>query len=52
MLSIPFWNHVTQIGTWTLGLLTEIIHVVSELNETKVRDISSQKEFSERQADR
>ena len=41
------WKHVTQIGTWTYGLLTEITHLVSGLNETRVLNVSWQKEFSE-----
>ena len=36
----------------THGLLTEITHLVSGLNEAQVLDVSSQKEFSERQSDR
>ncbi|KAJ8798757.1 hypothetical protein J1605_016560 [Eschrichtius robustus] len=32
-------------------LLTEITHLVSGLNEAQVLDVSSQKEFSERQSD-
>ena len=42
----------TQIGTRTHSLLTEITHPVSGLNEAQVLDVSSQKEFSERQSDR
>ena len=42
----------TQIGTWTHGLLTEITHLVSGLNEAQVLNVSSQKEFSERQSDK
>ena len=34
------------------GLLTEITHVVSGLNKAQVLDVSSQKEFIERQSDR
>ena len=41
------WKHVTQIGTWTYGLLTEITHLVSGLNETRVLNVSWQKEFNE-----
>ena len=33
-------------------LPTEITHLVSGLNEAQVLDVSSQKEFSERQSDR
>ena len=33
------------------GLPTEITHLVSGLNEAQVLDVSSQKEFSERQSD-
>ena len=36
----------------THGLPTEITHLVSGLNEAQVLDVSSQKEFSERQSDR
>ena len=36
----------------THGLPTEIIHLVSGLNEAQVLDVSSQKEFSERQSNR
>ena len=36
----------------THGLLTEITHLISGLNEAQVLDVSSQKEFSERQSDR
>ena len=39
--------------TWPKpSLTTEITHLVSELNEAQVLDVSSQKEFSERQGDR
>ena len=36
----------------THSLPTEITHLVSGLNEAQVLDVSSQKEFSERQSDR
>ena len=36
----------------THGLLIEIRHLVSGLNETQVLNVSLQKEFSERQSDR
>ena len=36
----------------TLGLPTEITDLVTGPNEAQVLDISSQKEFSERQSDR
>ena len=36
----------------THGLLTEITHLVSGLNEAQVLEVSSQKAFSERQSDR
>ena len=36
----------------THSLPTEITHPVSGLNEAQVLDVSSQKEFSERQTDR
>ena len=36
----------------TLGLPTEITDLVSGPNEAQVLDVSSQKEFSERQSDR
>ena len=42
----------TQTGTCTHGLLIEITHLVSGLNEAQLLDVSSQKEFSERQRDR
>ena len=42
----------TQIGTWIPCLLINITHLVSGLNEAQVLDVSSQKEFSERQTDR
>ena len=46
------WNPAkTQIGTWTHGLLIEITHLVSGLNEAQVLYVSSQKEFSEWQSD-
>ena len=35
----------------THGLLIEIRHLVSGLNETQVLNVSLQKEFSERQSD-
>ena len=35
----------------THSLPTEIIHLVSGLNEAQVLDVSSQKEFSEKQSD-
>ena len=34
------------------GLPTEITHLVSGLNETQVLDVTTQKEFNERQSDR
>ena len=36
----------------TYGLPTEITYLVSGLNEAQVLDVSSQKEFSERQSNR
>ena len=36
----------------THSLPTEITHLVSGVNEAQVLDVSSQKEFSERQSDR
>ena len=36
----------------THGLPTVITHLVSGLNEAQVLDVSSQKEFGERQSDR
>ena len=36
----------------THGLPTEITYLVSGLNEAQILDVSSQKEFSERQSDR
>ena len=36
----------------THGLPTEITHLLSGLNEAQILDVSSQKEFSERQSDR
>ena len=36
----------------THGLLIEITHLFSGLNEVQVLDVSSQKKFSERQSDR
>ena len=35
----------------THSLLTEITHLVSGFNEAQILDVSSQKEFSERQSD-
>jgi len=48
----------TQLGTnpcgqaKTYGVAIEITHLVSGPNEAQVLDVSSQKEFSERQSDR
>ena len=39
-----------QIGTWTHCLYTEIIHLVSGLNEAGVLYDSLQKEFNESQS--
>ena len=60
--TFPFyqrWKCVTQIGTLTLqpGLKThsfptETTNLVSGFNEAQVLNVSSQKEFSERQSDR
>ena len=44
-------NHCAPREARTHGLLTEITHLVSGLNEAQVLDVSSQKEFSERQSD-
>ena len=41
----------TQVGAWTHCLFIEITHLVSELSETQVLDVSSQEEFSGRQSD-
>ena len=37
--------------SFLIGLLTEVTHLVSGHNEAQVLDVSSQKEFSERQSD-
>ena len=60
--TFPFyqrWKCVTQIGTLnprpglkTHSLPTETTNLVSGFNEAQVLDVSSQKEFSERQSDR
>ena len=42
----------TQTGTRTHGLLIEITHLVSGLNEAQVLDVSSQEGFSERKSDK
>ena len=54
-----YWNRATQmglkpqtqVGAWTHCLFIEITHLVSELSEAQVLDVSSQKEFSGRQSD-
>ena len=54
-----YWNRATQmglkpqtqVGAWTHCLFIEITHLVSELSETQVLDVSSQEEFSGRQSD-
>ena len=40
-----FWDHTTQVGTWTHCLIIEITHLVSGLHEVQVLDVSAQKEF-------
>ena len=49
------WNHSPQTETWTQTRPTVFqrrSHLVSGPNETQILDVSSQKEFSERQSDR
>ena len=50
----PFvtWQLKLCTSVWDLNLLAEITHLVSGLNEAQVLDVSSHKEFSERQSDR
>ena len=45
----PDWAlNLAKVG----GLLTEVTHLVSGLNEVQVLDVSSQKKFRGRQSDR